>query len=171
MSQLRVARIGRNGYGQPIRFFSSWDARQKIAEPFRELIRRNHAANGVGFTKTRRKEVFARRFVVKRAVSVLQEKFANFAGDEAVKLGVLPGARVIENEAKRETGLVMLTDANRVRKFRLPGFDAIPYDLFAGRKVGQHLPRLRIVPLRELDDELEQPRHSIRALEAGPAFA
>src|SRR5256885_15428521 len=63
MRQLWIARVGRNGDGQPIAFRRYRDLRQGITEPFREFILWQIPAHRVRFSEARRKKIFAGRFV------------------------------------------------------------------------------------------------------------
>src|SRR5207237_3316826 len=71
---------------------------------------------------------------------------------------------------EREPRLVVLPYANWMRELWQPRLQTFEDRLFERPKIRQHLARLGVVPLGEFDNELEQPRHSIRPLETGASF-
>jgi len=114
--ELRIARIGddcgREGH-----------LRHEAGEPFRELVRRQHATHHVRFGETRREEVFARWLVRERAIAIVRVERTRAIANELRELRAAGAG--IENQSQGEGGLAVFSGANGIREFRQPGVQAI----------------------------------------------
>src|SRR6185436_20768190 len=70
-----------------------------------------------------------------------------------------------EHQAEGERGLTVLADADRMRELRQPRANALDRGRFERSKRGVE----RIVRFAELGRELQEPRESVRTLEARAA--
>src|SRR5579862_2055759 len=115
MGQFRVARVWRHYRLQPACIACRGNLRKKCAEPCAELADGQYAPHEVRFAKTRREKVFAGGFVCQRAILIIQIELSRFGCYEVSELLVLGAARVVEHKTERKGGLIVLTDAYRIR--------------------------------------------------------
>src|ERR1019366_3938305 len=140
-------------------------ARQKRGEPPGEFGGQQNPAHRVGFGQARREEVFARRFVGKRAIPVLQVVVPRARFHYPAEFRVAGDAGVIQHQAHGESGVVVLAGADGVLQFRQPLGDARGDRLFQGAQRGGPLARLRVVEFLHLGGQLQQPGQAVGALE------
>ena len=175
MRELRIGAIGDHGRRQPRRpagrCGAGRQARKKSRQPVGERARSERATHEVRLRQARREEILARGLVGERAVAVAQVKALRCTPQQRAHL-IVPGhASPVPDEPERKSGLVVLTDADRVVKLRQPALE--PRRRFRLERLQCRRPalRVRVIPAAQLRRQLQQPREPVGALEGSAAVA
>src|SRR4029077_9397670 len=154
---------GRRGTGRYVRKTSR--------PPTGESAASERATHESSLRQTRRQEILSRGLVVERTVAVAQVKALRSTPEQCAHLIVPGSARPVPHEPERKSGLVVLTDADRVVKLRQPVLQprrGLCLERLQGRRP---VPRIRVVPAAQLRRQLQQPREPVGALEGCAALA
>src|SRR5438874_1895753 len=175
ISELRIGAIGDHGRRQPRRpagrCGAGRQARKKSRQPVGERARSERATHEVRLRQARREEILARGLVGERAVAVAQVKALRCTPQQRAHL-IVPGhASPVPDEPERKSGLVVLTDADRVVKLRQPALE--PRRRFRLERLQCRRPalRVRVIPAAQLRRQLQQPGEPVGALEGSAAVA
>jgi hypothetical protein len=145
------------------------NSRKKCREPAAERRAVQDSAHEIGLRKTGREKILARRFVIQRAVAVLEIKPVRGIREHAAHLGVAGYCGPIPYQAERESRLIVFADADGIVQLRHPALQA-QSGLGLERPQGTRpLLCFGIVPPAQLRGQLQQPCKAIGPLERRPA--